>query len=156
MAINDVKKRKIGEQLVDWIYLGVRTGARRLTEVYRNELASNPVLAKASLSAAVNKPRRARDRINEWIATYDAANGAGAAVIFLDECLTLFGVVTLAEINVELTDLESQAQTLFDNNTGGLTLDQIATAIENNMEWEAKDWVFPNSAGYADIALLDN
>lgn len=156
MPINNVKKRKIGEQLSDWVYLGIRTGARRLTEQYRQTVATDPVTAKEYLSAAVNKPRRARDRINEWIATYDAVNGAGSAVIFLGECLTLFGVVTLAEIDAELTVLEAQAQTLFDNNAGGWTLDQVATSIETNMEWEAKDWVFPNSVGYADIPLLDN
>jgi len=30
MAIDNIIKRKIGEQIRDWIYLGIRTGARLL------------------------------------------------------------------------------------------------------------------------------
>lgn len=156
MAIIDAKKRRIGRELVDWIYLGIRTGARRLVEEYRANVATNPAHAKALLSAAVNKPRRARDRINNWIANYDAVNGAGAGQIYLGECLTLAGVVTLAQINTELTNLETQAQTLITNNQSGWTLEQVAAYIEANLEWEAKLWEFPNSAGYTDIELIAN
>lgn len=154
--ISDAKKRKIGRELVDWIYLGIRTGARRSTELYQLEKATNPTLAKNHLTRAVNMPRRARARVNKWITEYDAINGAGTGQVFIGECLTLAGSVTLGEINSELTNLESLAQTVIDNNAGGWTLDQVAAAIENQLEWEAKDWIFPLPTAYSDTELLDN
>lgn len=155
MAISDAKKRKIGNELVDWIYLGIRTGARRSTEEYRRLLLENRLdEAKASLTRAVNMPRRARARITTWIAGYDAINGAGSAQTFLASCLSIAGTVTLSEIDAELTMLENQAQILINNNQSGWTLDQVATAIENQLEWEAKDWVFPLPVDYVDIELI--
>lgn len=156
MPIDNIRKRKIGEQLTDWVVLGIRTGARQLVEQYRTTKPTNPILAKQYLEAAISKPRRARARINDWIADYDSKNGAGTAVTFLGECLALRGIATLAEINAELTLLEAQAQTLINNNAGGWTLDQVAAAIENNMEWEAKQWTFPNLTAFVDTQLVDN
>ena len=148
--ISDAKKRKIGRELVDWIYLGIRTGARRSAQIYQQEKISNPTQAIAHIKRAVDMPNRARARINEWISVYDAENGIGTGQIFLGECLTLAGSVTLGEINAELTALEAQAQTVVDNVAGGWTWDQVASAIENQ-EWEAKDWAFPLPQGYVDV-----
>lgn len=156
MPITDVKKRKIGRELTDWIYLGVCTGARRSTEIYRDELATRPAYAKEHLTRAVNMPRRARDRITTWMADYDAKNGSGTGQAFLVECLTLAGTATLGELNAALANYEDIAQAIINNNIGGDTLDQVATAIETQCPHDAKDWVFPLSGSYSDIALLDN
>ena len=157
MPIADAKKRRIGRELTDWIYLGIRTGARRSTLEYQTLKQDDPINAKAVLERAVNMPRRARTRINEWITTWDGIHGTGEGVVFLADCLSLAGTITIAEINAELTTLEAQAQTIIDHNLlDGWTLDQIATAIENALEWEAKDWIFPLPESYSDIGLVDN
>jgi len=171
MPIVDAKKRRIGRELVDWIHLGIRTGARHSVAQYRAEkersvqaLAdSNPSLAAASLTRAINQltravnmPRRARERINEWIRVYDLENGAGSGQTFIVECLALAGSVTLGDINSDLTTLENQTANLIATNAGGGTLDEMATAIENALDNEAKEWQFPIPEGYTDIGLLDN
>lgn len=156
MAIINIKKHEIGIQLAKWVILGIRTGIRRHVDTYRSLIVTDPVRAKEVLDAAVSKPRRARARVDDWIDDYDAIHGVGTAVTVLQECLALSGLVTLGEINTELADLEVQAQVLIDNNAGGWTLDQVATAIENNIEWEALQWQFPNSSGFVDTVLLDN
>jgi hypothetical protein len=156
MPIANLKKHEIGVQLAKWVVMGIKTGIRRFVADYRSLKPVNPVEAKARLEAAVSTTRRARSRVDRWIADYDAINGAGSAVTYLQECLALSGLVTLAELNAEMASLEAQAQTLIDNNTAGWTLDQIATAIEANIEWEAKQWVFPDEIGYTDTVLLDN
>lgn len=157
MAITDAKKRRIGRELVDWIYLGIRTGARRSVAVYRAEkLAGNQAQAIEHITRAVNMPRRARERLNEWLRVYDLANGEGTGQTFLGECLTLAGSVTLGNINGDLTTLENQTANLIANNAAGGTLDEMATAIENALDNEADQWKFPFPDGYTDIALLDN
>lgn len=155
MAIGDAKKRRIGRELVDWVMLGIQTGAIRSVAEYRALAVPDPVKAKAQLTRAVNMPRRARARIDNWIEDYDAANGAGAGQTFLVECLALAGSVTLGQLNSEVTRLETLAQTVIDNNNAGsLTLDQVATAIENNLQNEAQEWAFPLPAAYADLTLV--
>lgn len=157
MAIADAKKRRIGRELVDWIHLGIRTGARRSVATYRAEkLAGNNTRAIEEITRAVNMPRRARERLDEWIRVYDLANGAGAGQTFLGECLTLAGSVTLGNINGDLTTLENAASNFISLNAGGETLDQLATRLENALENEANQWKFPFPDGYADIGLLDN
>lgn len=156
MAIADAKKRRIGRELVDWIYLGIRTGARRSTAEYQNLKVSNRPQAIEHLTRAVNMPNRARARIDKWIADYDAVNGAGSGQAFIGECLALAGSVTLGEINSELTTLENQANTLIANNQAGGTLDEMAAAIEGALDWEAQQWQFPIPATYSDSLLVDN
>ena len=157
MPILDAKKHRIGRELVDWIHLGIRTGARRSVTAYRTEKANgNQAQAIESITRAVNMPRRAKERINEWIRVYDLANGSGAAQIFISECLTLAGSVTLGEINSDLTTLENQTNILIANNQSGGTLDEMATDLENALEDEASLWQFPFPGGYTDIGLLDN
>jgi len=156
MAIEDATKRRIGRELVDWIHLGIRTGARRSVANYRTEKAAgNPLLAIEHITRAVNMPRRARERINETIRLYELKAGSDGQV-FLSECLALAGSVTLGEINADLITLENQTATLISNNQSGGTLDEMATAIENALDEEAKEWVFPFPDGYTDIGLLDN
>ena len=157
MAIADAKKRRIGRELVDWIHLGIRTGARRSVAAYRQEkLAGNQALAIEQITRAVNMPHRARERINEWVRVYDLANGAGSGQTFIVECLALAGSVTLANINSDLTTIENAATNFIALNAGGETLDQLATRLENALENESLLWQFPFPDGYTDIALLDN
>jgi len=157
MAIQDAKKRRIGRELVDWIHLGIRTGARRAVANYRQEKANgNQAQAIEQITRAVNMPRRARERINETIRLYELKNGANTANPFLISCLALAGSVTLGEINSDLTTLENQTANLIANNAAGGTLDEMATAIENALDNEANEWQFPFPDGYTDVGLLDN
>lgn len=156
MAIADAKKRMIGRQLVDWIYLGIRTGARRSVAEYRARKVADEDAAIQTLKRAVDMPHRARIRITEWITTYNAANGAGTGQTFIGQCLALSGGVTLAEINAEVTTMENFCATLVaaapaPYGNGSMTWDQIAASIEANVPHEANDWVFPLPAGYLDV-----
>ena len=163
MAIADAKQRKIGHELVEWIYLGVRTGARRSVAEYRNLLANRPDDALNQLKRAIDLPNRARARIDEWVRAYDLVNGAGSGQTFLGDCLSSFGAgknaatrVSLSDINSELTTLENWAAVRVaaapaPYGDGSKTWDDIATEVENQVEWEAKDWVFVLPAGYTDV-----
>lgn len=157
MAIADAKKRKVGQQLVEWIYLGIRTGARRSVGEYRKRLATGDSTgAIAHLKRAVDLPHRARTRVETRIASYNAENGAGAAETYLQECLALFGAVTLSDLNTELTALESYAATLVaaapaPYGDGSMTWEQIASDIEANVRDESPDWIFPLPEQYTDI-----
>jgi HD-like signal output (HDOD) protein len=156
MSIEDAKKRMIGRQLVDWIFLGVETGARKSVEEYRKNISSNPEIAKEYLTRAVNMPRRARLRIETWISEYDTQNESGSAETYLNECLHCCGSVTLSDIMTELQELEAKTQAIIDSNANGATLDEIATAIEQNLSWTAKEWEFLFPFNYKDLELLDN
>lgn len=142
MAISDAKKRKIGVQLIDWIYLGIRTGARRSVEEYQRLKATDPAEAEQHLARACNMPMRRRAVINAIIERYESRNGAGTAPAYLNECLALTGTsITVADLNAELTSLENYANTLIDAKIAGtMTLDNIAADIESKVEWEASDW----------------
>ena len=144
MAIGNAKKRKVGEQLTDWVYLGVRTGARRAVAVYRAEKTTDPDLAVAQIKHAVNIPHQAMARISKAVDDFGAP--------LLNECLALAGDVTLGEINTDLTAILAQTQTIVDHvNNDGWTWDQVATAIESGISHEAKDWVFLIPEDYIDI-----
>lgn len=145
MAIADAVKKKIGREAVEWIYLGIRTGARRAVNEYRSLMAQGRTEeATNQIKRAVDMPHRARARID-----YAIANYGGPA---LNEALTLAGTVTWSEINAELTILENYAQGLVDHvNIDGWTWDQVADNIEANVEHEADRWVFPIPPGYLDV-----
>jgi len=152
MAITDVVKKKIGRELKEWIFLGIRTGARRSVAAYRNELVSNPIVALNHLKRAVDLPNRARARINTWKEVYYPGNNSGANS-FLIECLTLAGGgVTLGEIDSELTTLENYCQNLVNQkNAETMSWDDVATSIESNVEWEALKWIFQLPEDYLDV-----
>ncbi len=149
--IEDAKKRKIGRELVDWIYLGIRTGARRGVEAYQSQKATDFAGAEEQLKRAANIPLRARARINYARDRYEAINGVGTFNTFIGECLALAGSVTLADLNADLTTLENYANNLIaEKQAGAMTLDQVADDIVANMEKESDDWVFPFPSGYTD------
>jgi hypothetical protein len=150
MAIADARKRKIGNELVDWLYLGIRSGARSSVAEYERLKASDLALATEHLKRAVNMPLRARARLTETSRLYELENGAGTFNAFISECLTLAGSVTIAQLNTELTTLENYANDLLAQKTAGATLDAIAADITAALRDEAKDWAFPLPANYAD------
>lgn len=150
MPIADARKRKIGSTLVEWIYLGVRSGARQSVAEYRRYAVSNPTLALEHLRRAVNMPRRMRERINFFRTSHGLTQGQFNAQ--MGECLTLAGTVTLAELNTELTSLESDGMALIvahQNTT--MTNDQIADWIDANWSDDVAEWVFPFPPGYVDL-----
>lgn len=153
MAIADAKRKKIGRELIEWIYLGIRTGARASVVEYHGLKSTNPARAEEHLLRAVNLPVRARARINEARRVYELRFGAGAFNTFIASCLTLAGTVTLAELNTELTALEANTATMKALKAGGATLDTIAAWIETNWDDEIQDWKFQMPAAYADSWL---
>jgi len=150
MPILDAKRRKIGSELVEWIYLGIRTGARQSVAEYQRLKVSEPLVALEHLKRAVNMPLRARARINEARRLYELENGVNTFNTFVSSCLALAGTVTLAELNAELTTLETYANNLITRKNGGESFDSIAADIEANVRHEAKDWAFPFPVGYVD------
>jgi hypothetical protein len=142
MPIADAKKRRIGRELIDFIYLGIRSGARLSVADYQRLKVSAPALAEASLLRAVHMPLRARARINEASRVFELENGAGTFNAFLVSCLALAGTVTLAELNTELTTLETYANNLRARKLGGESLDSIAADIQTNVRNEVLDWTF--------------
>lgn len=144
MAINEILKKKIGRELREWIYLGIRTGMRRAVADYRAKKAGMPDEAALAIKRAIDLPRRARARIDEAISRY----GQQQVV----DVLTENGTVTIAELNAELTGLESYAQGLYDRRINDSeSWDSLAADIEANVELESEKWVFPIPAGYTDI-----
>ena len=100
MAIDNFVKRKIGEQIANWVYLGIKTGARRYAEMYEQQKATNLDEGIKNLKYAINKPHETRQRINQFISTYGQP--------YLVECMNLYSSdVTLAEFNAELTQMEN-------------------------------------------------
>ena len=144
MAISNILKEKIGRELRDWIFLGIRTGARRAVNDYRSLLANGRTQdAENSIKRAIDLPHRARARINYFISQYNQQ--------FLGECLNLAGDATLSELDTELQILENYAQTLVDRRGQGESWDDLAGDIEANIENESTKWVFPFPPGYTDI-----
>ena len=150
MAIADAKRKKIGRELIEWVYLGIRAGARHSVTEYHKYKATDPVLAEAHLLRAVNMPLRARVRVNEARRLYELRFGANTFNAFVTSCLSLAGTVTLAELNTALTTLENNTATLKAMKAGGSTNNEIAAWIETNWDDEVQEWVFPFPAGYVD------
>lgn len=150
MPIADAKKRKIGAELIDWIYLGIRTGARQAVAEYHVLKATDPLRAEAHLLRAVNMPVRARARINETRRVYELRFGAGTFNAFIASCLALGRTVTIGELNAELVSLEANTATLKSMKASGSTNDQIAAWIETNWDNEVNDWKFLFHVGYQD------
>lgn len=151
MAISDAKKRRIGNELIDWIYLGIRTGARHRVAEYRKIAGTDPIRAEEILKAAVNMPNRARARINEARRLYEVRFGTGTFNAFIASCLSLVGNITIAEVNTALTALEAESNALITaHKNSTMTLLQIADWIDANWENESLDWTFPFPVGYKD------
>jgi hypothetical protein len=144
MAISDVLKKKIGKELREWLFLGVRTGARRGVNNYRQLVATGRMVeAELAIKRVIDLPHRTRARIDHFISLYGQP--------LLAECMALEGTTTLGELNVELTALENYAQNLVDRRNGGESWDDLATDIEGNVENESIKWLFPFPPGYTDI-----
>ncbi len=144
MAISNIIKEKIGKELREWIFLGIRTGARRAVTDYRSLLANGRTQeAENTIKRAIDLPHRARARINYFISQYSQQ--------FLVECMGLAGDATLAELNTELQVLENYAQNLVDRRGQGESWNDLADDVEANIENESVKWAFPFPPGYTDI-----
>jgi hypothetical protein len=144
MAISNILMKKIAKELREWIYLGIRTGARRSVQNYRTLLTNGrDADAILEIKRAIDMPHRARERINYFITQYGQP--------FLVSCMALEGAETLGELNTELTTLETYAQGLVDRKNIGETWDSLATDLESHLEDESIKWVFPFPPGYTDI-----
>jgi len=144
MAITNILKKKIGDELRNWIFLGIKTGVRRAVKDYRVLMSSDRTIdAINSLKRAIDMPHRARTRIEYFITQYSQQ--------FLVECMALAGAETLTELNAELQTLENYAQNLVTRQGQGESWDDLATDIESNIENESIKWVFPFPPGYTDI-----
>lgn len=139
MAINNIILKKVGRELREWVFLGIRTGMRRGVEVYRD---SGNI---EQLKRAIDMPHRARARVDEAIRIHGQSRLVDAL------SANNSGDVTIAELNAELSTLESYAQDLVDRGLAGETWDDLATDIEVNITLESEQWVFPFPAAYTDI-----
>ena len=144
MAISNIIKRKIAQELAHQVFLGIRTGMRDGATYYLAEKTRQPAQAILMIKRAVDLPRRARARIDQAIATY----GLPA----LTACITLQGDYTVAELNTELTTLTNYGTTLYNmRTTGGQSWDVLANHIIANVTEEFRQWLFPLPSGYKDI-----
>ena len=146
-------RREIGQALDQMRADVLRETADRVAG-YRD---GNPVFAENEIRQAVDTPARARARVQEWIANYNSANGAGAAQAFLGTCLAAFGSSkTLQDVDDELAALESQAATVVDNvNNNAWTFEQVADWLEQNLPPDPdEDFSYhslPIPDGYIDV-----
>lgn len=151
MAIADAVKRKIGRELVEWIYLGVKAGARRSVSEYERLKATDTATAMAHLRRAVNMPTRARVRIDAARDRYEARNGAGAFPAFARSCLQLAGTITLTDLNSALADLEAEAAGWKAGfRAGTLSADEVAAQISAAWPDDSSEWTFPIPSSYDD------
>lgn len=145
MAISDIKKKRIGRELREWVFLGVKTGMRRGAEIYEQEKVRNSVEAIAQLKRAVDLPRRAKTRIETFI------NARPGNLQLLADALAMSGTVTLSEIRDELDIMIAYAQGLKDSYDINSSWDILSEDIRTNVENESLDWIFKLPVGYVDI-----
>lgn len=144
MPVSNIKKRKIAEELQNWIFLGIRTGISRGVDEYRQLMVAGKTdEAIKSIKRAIDLPHRSRARINEFIRVYSQAQ--------LIDCLSRLNDCTIAEMNAELTILENYATNLYNRQIGGESWDSLATDIESHVDNESIEWIFPFPAGYVDL-----
>lgn len=154
MAASDVLKKKIGRELREWIYLGVRTGMRRCRTEYRAIVATDPDRAILIMRRCLDLPRRARlrilDFINNFATRYPSEGVTGTE--YLRQCLLLNNSATISELNTELTTMENGCITLRNHIIAGTrTWAQVVTIVENNTEDESIRWIFKIPTGELDI-----
>lgn len=163
MALSDAVNRKTAWELIDWLYLGIRTGSRKSVEVYREAMAEAATLPAgaerdeveaqgiAHLRRAVDMPRRTRARIEYALSQLPGTRQQ--QIQALNDILALADPgVTVADLDAELTALENYCQGLVDDfGAGAKGYDDIATDIEAQVEHEALRWRFPLPPGYVDI-----
>lgn len=146
MPVVNILTRKVGNELLDWVYLGTRTGMRRGVAEYRQRTAAGDTVgADAAIRRAVDLPHRMRARVNQGIATYGLPriNAVIAATSI---------AVTSGEVSADLTALETYAAGLVAHRLNDAwTWDQIATDIETNISFEGNEWQFPLPPGYTDV-----
>lgn len=154
MAVEDILKKKIGRELQEWVYLGVRTGMRRAIIQYRSINPTNPIQADQIMRRCLDLPHRARIRIQNFIDDF-ATNYPDEILTgpqYIAECLLLNGTTTVSELNTELTTMEGYCETWRDHILAATrTWDEIATTIENNLENESIRWLFQIPSGELDI-----
>lgn len=144
MAVSEIIKRKIGRDLAEGIYLGVKAGVRWDVSDYRRLTADgNTVIAEMAIKRAIDRPHMARARVTEFIQVHGSA--------FLIECLNKAGDCTAAELNTALNNMETYVQELVVRRNTGETWDSIATDIETKIENDFVKSYFPVPSGYVSI-----
>lgn len=150
----EMTRAEIGLEL-DGLADSVRREVYGLVLAYRQ---AQPVDQVPLIKQSIDSPQRARARLQEWMSSYDARNGAGAAQAFLAACLTAAGSSkTLADVNQELSALEAQAQNVVSQmQSGPWTWADAADWLESNLAPEPEPETFayerlPLPAGYTTV-----
>ena len=144
MAVSNILKKKVGRELVEWVFLGIRTGARRgVEEAERLMILGDNDSAILQLKRVIDLPNRAIARIDYFISLH--------GINILQDGLALYGGVTLVELNAELAILENYCRNLKDRKDGGESWISIVEDIKSNVEFESLKWVFPFPPDYVDI-----
>jgi hypothetical protein len=144
MAINEIILKKVGRELREWIYLGVKVGMLKGVSAYRSLQATDPIAAQLEIERAIDLPSRAKTRINTAITIYGLQT-------LVDALAASGGTVTISELNTELATLETYAAGLITRRLAGEAWDSLATDIETNIEDIQTKWVFPLPANYKDV-----
>jgi len=143
--IDDIRKKKIGRELREWIFLGIKTGMRRAVEKYEFLKIADPAQAILQLKRGVDLPHRAEARIRASI------QSRPGNLQVISEALALCGTTTITELQDELDVMSTYAMGLKTDYDDGATWDDLADDIVANVPKEARDWFFPIPDDYVDI-----
>lgn len=148
-------KAAIGKALEN-IRADVIAEAIELVFCYRNHDHLTQEQRESLVRFAVDTPTRAKARVQNWIAEYDASNGAGSGAAFLNECLSQAGSSeTVSSLNAQITALESQALAIRDDILADvLTYEDAADSIEAAYERVNVDFTYRRLAvpdGYTTV-----
>ncbi len=143
MAIGNIIKKKIGRELREWVYLGIKTGARRGVEAYEAQKVTNLPAAILQLKRAIDMAHRARARINYAISIH--------GLPLITEVVAFDGTTTISELNSALTTMENYFEGLVVRQQGGESWDSLAADIASQVEKESDKWTFPFPPNYTDI-----
>jgi hypothetical protein len=142
MAIDDIKKSKIGQELQNWVYLGVRAGMLMQAKAYilhtRNGESEQ---AEICIKHAVDIPTQARARIDASISQMGRD--------YIVECIASYNVSSIDDAAAHLDDILSDIDGLIkysaglvDRRIGGESWDNLATDILTNVPNEVREWTF--------------
>lgn len=149
MAIEHIKMRRIARELQEWVFLGIEDGMVRSAQDYTRLMAEGRTTeAENMLKRAADMPFRALARVEAFEAQYGTE--------YIEQCLELYGDVTLAELKTAIVDKQSfaleRAKEIIDPKIDNA---KIADNITATVSANAKDWVFPIPVTHKEICEVE-
>ena len=149
MAIEHIKMRKIARELQEWIYLGIEDGMVRSAQDYTRLMAEGRTTeAENMLKRAADMPFRALARVEAFEAQYGTE--------YIEQCLELYGDVTLAELKAAIVDKQpfalERAKEIIDPKIDNAKIaDNITATVSSN----AQDWIFPIPVTHKEVCEVE-